>query len=188
MLLLKILRILVTLIADQPDLGGNYHLGGQVLAPAFKEIVGESLQYMGVASSKQTKTVTKEANKLYCAEFCRCDIRKLPRLQQKRAVCHLRYSVKVLRLWINFRKRVLKSYLHNEYMLRCKLLRKCRCRIWLVDHFEMPLKPAPSLKSIVKPPEKDMFGSICYRGRRGESVTLQLKPLSDKSIDSRSTS
>jgi penicillin-binding protein 2B len=57
-------RILITLIADQPDLGGNYHLGGQVLAPAFKEIVGESLQYMGVASSKKPKTVTKEANRL----------------------------------------------------------------------------------------------------------------------------
>ncbi|GGI43337.1 penicillin-binding protein 2B [Paenibacillus marchantiophytorum] len=57
-------KILVTLIADQPDLGGNYHLGGQVLAPAFKEIVGESLQYMGVASSKQTQMVAKEANKL----------------------------------------------------------------------------------------------------------------------------
>ncbi|MDR6551373.1 penicillin-binding transpeptidase domain-containing protein [Paenibacillus qinlingensis] len=57
-------RILITLIADQPDLGGNYHLGGQVLAPAFKEIVGESLQYMGVPSSKKPKTVTKEANRL----------------------------------------------------------------------------------------------------------------------------
>lgn len=62
-------RILVTLIADQPDLGGNYHLGGQVLAPAFKEIIGESLQYMGVASSKQTKMVAKEANKLTVPNF-----------------------------------------------------------------------------------------------------------------------
>lgn len=62
-------RILVTLIADQPDLGGNYHLGGQVLAPAFKEIVGESLQYMGVASNKQTKMVTKQANKLTVPNF-----------------------------------------------------------------------------------------------------------------------
>lgn len=62
-------RILVTLIADQPDLGGNYHLGGQVLAPAFKEIVGESLQYMGVASNKQTKMVAKEANKLKVPNF-----------------------------------------------------------------------------------------------------------------------
>ncbi|BFT73326.1 penicillin-binding transpeptidase domain-containing protein [Paenibacillus sp. P36] len=62
-------KILVTLIADQPDLGGNYHLGGQVLAPAFKDIVGESLQYMGVKSSKQTQMVAKEANKLKVPNF-----------------------------------------------------------------------------------------------------------------------
>lgn len=62
-------KILVTLIADQPDLGGNYHLGGQVLAPAFKDIVGQSLQYMGVKSSKQTQMVAKEANKLKVPNF-----------------------------------------------------------------------------------------------------------------------
>lgn len=62
-------KILITLIADQPDLGGNYHLGGQVLAPAFKDIVTESLQYMGVASSKKPKTTTKEANKLEVPNF-----------------------------------------------------------------------------------------------------------------------
>ncbi|MZQ81840.1 PASTA domain-containing protein [Paenibacillus sp. 5J-6] len=62
-------KILVTLIADQPDLDGNYHLGGQVLAPAFKDIVGESLQYMGVKSSKQTQMVPKEANKLKVPNF-----------------------------------------------------------------------------------------------------------------------
>ncbi|MBD0379173.1 penicillin-binding transpeptidase domain-containing protein [Paenibacillus sedimenti] len=62
-------RILVTLIADQPDLGGNYHLGGQVLAPAFKDIVTESLKYMGVASTKQPKVTTPEANKLKMPNF-----------------------------------------------------------------------------------------------------------------------
>jgi len=53
-------RILVTLIADRPDLGGNYHLGSDVVAPAFKEIVTQSLQYMGVPSSEQ-KTVLMSA-------------------------------------------------------------------------------------------------------------------------------
>ncbi|UJF35133.1 penicillin-binding transpeptidase domain-containing protein [Paenibacillus hexagrammi] len=57
-------KILLTLIADQPDLGGNYHLGGQVLGPAFKDIVTQSLQYMGVASNKQPKVETKQANTL----------------------------------------------------------------------------------------------------------------------------
>ncbi|TVY09602.1 penicillin-binding transpeptidase domain-containing protein [Paenibacillus cremeus] len=44
-------RILVTIIADQPDLGGDYHLGGDVAAPAFKEIVSQTLRYMGIAPS-----------------------------------------------------------------------------------------------------------------------------------------
>ncbi|RTE07685.1 penicillin-binding transpeptidase domain-containing protein [Paenibacillus whitsoniae] len=63
-------RILITLIADQPDLGGNYHLGGQVLAPAFKEIAGESLQYLGVPSSKKpAKVVKKETSRLTMPNF-----------------------------------------------------------------------------------------------------------------------
>ncbi|NEW05268.1 PASTA domain-containing protein [Paenibacillus sp. SYP-B3998] len=62
-------KILITLIADQPDLGGNYHLGGQVLAPAFKEIVTESLQYMGVASTKQPKAPVQETNKQTMPNF-----------------------------------------------------------------------------------------------------------------------
>ncbi len=42
-------QILVTIIVDEPDLGGNYHLGGDVAAPAFKEIVSQTLRYMGIA-------------------------------------------------------------------------------------------------------------------------------------------
>ncbi|WP_141333761.1 penicillin-binding protein 2 [Paenibacillus sp. tmac-D7] len=42
-------RILVTIIADEPDLGGDYHRGGEVAAPAFREIVSQSLRYMGLA-------------------------------------------------------------------------------------------------------------------------------------------
>ncbi|WP_281888132.1 penicillin-binding transpeptidase domain-containing protein [Paenibacillus sp. YYML68] len=44
-------RILVAIIADEPDLGGNYQLGGEVAAPAFREIVSQSLRYLGVAPS-----------------------------------------------------------------------------------------------------------------------------------------
>ena len=62
-------RILVTLIADQPDLGGNYHLGGQVLAPAFKDIVTESLHYMGVASNKQMKLDPVQTHKQKVPDF-----------------------------------------------------------------------------------------------------------------------
>jgi penicillin-binding protein 2B len=64
-------KILVTIIADQPDLGGDYHRGGDVAAPAFKEIVTQSLQYMGVPSSKQTpsKIVEKESIKITVPDF-----------------------------------------------------------------------------------------------------------------------
>lgn len=43
-------RIVVVVIADVPDLGGDYHGGGEVAAPAFKEIVSQTLSYMGVNS------------------------------------------------------------------------------------------------------------------------------------------
>jgi penicillin-binding protein 2B len=46
-------RILLTIIADEPDLGGDYHRGGELGPPAFKEIVTQTLHYLGVASSSQ---------------------------------------------------------------------------------------------------------------------------------------
>jgi penicillin-binding protein 2B len=53
-------KILVVIIADEPDLGGDYKLGGQVAAPAFKDIVSQSLQYMGVGFSKGRLEVKQE--------------------------------------------------------------------------------------------------------------------------------
>ncbi|WP_409341248.1 penicillin-binding transpeptidase domain-containing protein [Paenibacillus sp. MBLB4367] len=41
-------RLLVAVLADQPDLGGNYHKGGEVAAPVFKDIMTQSLRYMNV--------------------------------------------------------------------------------------------------------------------------------------------
>lgn len=43
-------KIVVVVIADIPDLKGDYHLGGEVTAPAFKEIVSQSLSYLGVTT------------------------------------------------------------------------------------------------------------------------------------------
>lgn len=60
-------RILVTVIVDEPDLGGNYHLGGDVAAPAFKEIVSQTLRYMGIApatSNPQAQTQTAPQEKV----------------------------------------------------------------------------------------------------------------------------
>ncbi|WP_159883936.1 penicillin-binding transpeptidase domain-containing protein [Paenibacillus puerhi] len=47
-------RILVAIVADEPDLGGDYHLGGDVAAPAFREIVSQSLRSMGIAPTVTT--------------------------------------------------------------------------------------------------------------------------------------
>ena len=43
-------QIAVIVIADEPELNGDYRLGGAVVGPVFKEIMGKSLRYLGVAS------------------------------------------------------------------------------------------------------------------------------------------
>jgi penicillin-binding protein 2B len=54
-------KILVTIIADEPELGGDYHRGSEVAPPAFKEIVSQTLRYMGVpTSTQQIKAAEKE--------------------------------------------------------------------------------------------------------------------------------
>jgi penicillin-binding protein 2B len=63
-------KILVSVIVDRPDIGGNYHRGGEVAAPAFKEIVTQTLQYMGIASNKQAaKTVSANPMKTAVPDF-----------------------------------------------------------------------------------------------------------------------
>ncbi|MDF2964484.1 MAG: stage sporulation protein, partial [Paenibacillus sp.] len=54
-------KILVAVIADEPDLDGDFHGGSEVAPPVFKEIVSQTLRYMGVpSSSQQMKTTDKE--------------------------------------------------------------------------------------------------------------------------------
>ncbi|MEF3305534.1 penicillin-binding transpeptidase domain-containing protein [Paenibacillus sp. GYB003] len=48
-------KIVVLVLADQPDLHGNYHNGGLVAPVVFKEIMSQSLRYMNVKA-----TVTQE--------------------------------------------------------------------------------------------------------------------------------
>ncbi|WP_160646220.1 penicillin-binding transpeptidase domain-containing protein [Chengkuizengella marina] len=43
-------KIALIVVADQPDIGGNYKLGSSVVAPVFKEIMLNSLRYLGVAT------------------------------------------------------------------------------------------------------------------------------------------
>jgi penicillin-binding protein 2B len=43
-------KIVVLVLADQPDLHGNYHNGGLVAPVVFKEIMSQSLRYMNVTA------------------------------------------------------------------------------------------------------------------------------------------
>jgi penicillin-binding protein 2B len=62
-------KILVTILVDQPDII-DYHEGGKVAAPAFKEIVSQTLQYMGIPSSKEpVKSVDHSADKVSAPDF-----------------------------------------------------------------------------------------------------------------------
>lgn len=58
-------KIVVVVVADIPDLKQDYHLGGEVASPAFKEIVSQSLSYLGVtseASAAQMSRIEKMAD------------------------------------------------------------------------------------------------------------------------------
>lgn len=44
-------KIAVLVLADEPELHGNYHNGGLVAPPVFKEIVTQSLRYMNVSAT-----------------------------------------------------------------------------------------------------------------------------------------
>ncbi|MCY9588606.1 PASTA domain-containing protein [Paenibacillus chitinolyticus] len=50
-------QFVLIIIADEPELGNNYLLGHYVAAPAFKEIMQNSLRYLRIPSSKQQAQV-----------------------------------------------------------------------------------------------------------------------------------
>jgi penicillin-binding protein 2B len=54
-------QIMIAIIADEPDIGGDYHRGSEVWAPVFRDIMSQSLRYMGITSTAvNTKTVSEE--------------------------------------------------------------------------------------------------------------------------------
>jgi penicillin-binding protein 2B len=55
-------KILVCVIVDEPDLQGDYRGGGDVAAPIFKEIVAQSLRYLGVPSNQMSNLVIAETD------------------------------------------------------------------------------------------------------------------------------
>jgi len=50
-------RIAVIVVADQPDLGGDSNRAGEVTTPIFKEIVSQSLRYMGVKPDNEKASI-----------------------------------------------------------------------------------------------------------------------------------
>jgi penicillin-binding protein 2B len=53
-------QILIAIIADEPDLGGDYHQGSNVWAPVFRDIMTPSLRNMGITSTAvDAKTVSE---------------------------------------------------------------------------------------------------------------------------------
>ncbi|MNC32389.1 Penicillin-binding protein 2B [compost metagenome] len=52
-------KIVVVIVADVPDLKKDYHLGGEVASPAFKEIISQSLSYLGVTSEASAAQMAK---------------------------------------------------------------------------------------------------------------------------------
>lgn len=59
-------KIVLSVIVDEPDIGGDYRNGSEVSGPLFKEIMGKSLRYLEVPKENTTLGVTqlKEANEI----------------------------------------------------------------------------------------------------------------------------
>lgn len=53
-------KILIAVVADEPDLHGDYREGGKVTLPVFKEIMSQSLRYLNVSSHKKETETAKD--------------------------------------------------------------------------------------------------------------------------------
>jgi penicillin-binding protein 2B len=53
-------QILIAVIADEPDLRGDYREGGNVTLPVFKEIMTQSLRYMGIKANEDGKAIAEK--------------------------------------------------------------------------------------------------------------------------------
>jgi penicillin-binding protein 2B len=76
-------KILVTIIADEPELGGDYHRGSEVAPPAFKEIVSQTLRYMGVASSTQQMKATDKETKTVMPDLAGLSVEQASNVMNK---------------------------------------------------------------------------------------------------------
>ncbi|GIP39672.1 penicillin-binding protein 2B [Paenibacillus sp. J31TS4] len=49
-------KVIVAVMADQPDLGGDFHKAGELTGPVFKEIMSQTLAYLKVPPDTSTNT------------------------------------------------------------------------------------------------------------------------------------
>ncbi|NOJ69303.1 penicillin-binding transpeptidase domain-containing protein [Paenibacillus alvei] len=56
-------KAVVAIVVDEPDLGGDFTLGGQVAMPAFRSIMLSTLQYMGIKPDPNLLTSNAGASK-----------------------------------------------------------------------------------------------------------------------------
>lgn len=52
-------KIVLSIIVDSPDIGGDYRRGSEVSAPVFKEVMGKVLRYLDVPKENTTVGVTE---------------------------------------------------------------------------------------------------------------------------------
>lgn len=55
-------KIVLAVVADQPDLGGDFHKGGEVAPVVFKEIMSQALPYLGVMPKEVSNTPSVETD------------------------------------------------------------------------------------------------------------------------------
>ncbi|MDB5053614.1 MAG: stage sporulation protein [Bacilli bacterium] len=44
-------KILIAIMSEEPDIGGDYHRGSEVWYPVFRDVMSQSLRYMGITST-----------------------------------------------------------------------------------------------------------------------------------------
>ncbi|MEI7026743.1 penicillin-binding transpeptidase domain-containing protein [Paenibacillus sp. y28] len=53
-------KILFVIVSDEPDLKGDYHLGSNATQPAFREMMLNTLRYMGITSAAQEAQISEK--------------------------------------------------------------------------------------------------------------------------------
>jgi penicillin-binding protein 2B len=53
-------QILIAILSEEPDIGGDYHRGSEVWVPVFRDIMSQSLRYLGIPSSAATSNTMTE--------------------------------------------------------------------------------------------------------------------------------